>query len=111
LRGPREDANGAAYTFQLEAFLISFISSQRPYSFIFFLCFGEMILGFADNQKALGDTSNTLPDPCVPPSPLHREQQKEPFSPDEITPSKPHKHPIVSRAESEENSPLNKDGN
>jgi hypothetical protein len=57
------------------------------------------------------DSSNTLPDPCVPPSPLHRDPQKDPFSTDEITPSKSHKHPIVSMVEKEENSPHNKDEN
>jgi hypothetical protein len=51
------------------------------------------------------DDSNTLPDPCVPPSPLHPDHQKEPFSPDEITPSKQHKHPIVSLEEDEDVSP------
>jgi len=51
------------------------------------------------------DESNTLPDPCVPPSPLHPDHQKEPFSPDEITPSKPHKNPIVSLEEDEDASP------
>lgn len=57
------------------------------------------------------DTSNTLPDPCVPPSPLHRDHQKDPFSTDEATPSKSHKHPIVSMAENEDASPHNKDEN